>query len=299
MRNYGASDAQLHDHAGLPLRRRRGQRRGDARAPATRDGARPTAARRFNVQLHDRRLQAADLDAERRRQRRQRLRCCRRVEFDGYLTLGDGTDSDHAAVARPAAQVGGRRRRRRTASVARRRRHADLSNTRRRRRRVDVFALTGTSPQIRSAVLPGPGDNYAVDRPEVGRRAAADGGGRRRRSSPSTPSASARTRTTRPSSTSTSTPTATATPDFVVYNPENGGFASTGQNVVASSNLEHRRRQRVLLHRRRPRLRQHRSSRRRSSRSGMTPGTPVRLLSVYAFDNYFTGGLTDAIESMT
>jgi hypothetical protein len=89
-------------------------------------------------------------------------------------------------------------------------------------------------------------------------------------------------------------------PDYVVFNVENGGFAVTGQNVVAVANL------------------------------AAPPGTPIPVFfftdadlnsgnailtaplsalgltpdsrfdfSVFAFDNYFTGVLTDAIEDIT
>ena len=86
-------------------------------------------------------------------------------------------------------------------------------------------------------------------------------------------------------------------PDYVVFNFENGGFAATGQNVVGvfnfatgtisvffftdadldSSNA-------ILTA--------------PLSALGLTPTTKFDF-SVYAFDNYFTGNLTDAIEGMT
>jgi hypothetical protein len=86
-------------------------------------------------------------------------------------------------------------------------------------------------------------------------------------------------------------------PDFVVFNLENGAFGSTGQNVTAVFNLttgaatvffftdaDLDSANAILTA--------------PLSALGMTPSTQFDV-SVYAFDNYFTGALTDAIEGKT
>ena len=88
-----------------------------------------------------------------------------------------------------------------------------------------------------------------------------------------------------------------ATPDYVVFNLENGGFAATGQNVVGVSNFATDTASvfffadadldssNVILTA-------------PLSALGLSPSSKFDF-SVYAFDNYFTGNLTDAIEGLT
>lgn len=91
------------------------------------------------------------------------------------------------------------------------------------------------------------------------------------------------------------------TPDYVLYNAENGGFAATGQNIVYALNLATGKASAFFY-----------------TDQGSNTGnfvfnicgdqigmpnqsyfnTPVGI-SVYAFDNYFTGNLTDSIEGLT
>jgi len=84
----------------------------------------------------------------------------------------------------------------------------------------------------------------------------------------------------------------------VVFNAEAGGFGASGQNGVRVFNLHtNGGRRHILLYRCRldsgnmimtaP-----------LSVLGLTPSTQFNF-SVFAFDNYFTGNLTDAIEGMT
>ena len=102
----------------------------------------------------------------------------------------------------------------------------------------DLFSLTGTSRKYSEGPAATAGDNFAVIdlhrsayawslrwwaawhavRHQYFRRAR-------------------RTRTTRRSSTSTSIATTTVTPDYAVFNRENGGLGATGQNVVSVVNL--------------------------------------------------------------
>ncbi len=85
--------------------------------------------------------------------------------------------------------------------------------------------------------------------------------------------------------------------EYVVYNAENGGFGASGQNVVYVGNLATGRATAYF----------YMDAELDSSNAiltapllalGITPSTPIRF-GVYAFDNYFTGNLTDMIEGMT
>src|SRR5262249_48362982 len=86
-------------------------------------------------------------------------------------------------------------------------------------------------------------------------------------------------------------------PDYVIFNTENGGFAATGQNVVAAGPLPNG-----------PFLAYSFSDVDLDSSNiiltvplsaiGLTPTTQFDF-SVDAFDNYFTGILTDSVVGMT
>ena len=223
------------------------------------------------------------------------------VEFDGYITIDGGANN----VARVAWQVLPHR----AADVAATSQVVKLKNdgsgqlTLKNKSgvlagRFDVFALTGQSGQFKKAVLPQPGDNYAVvDLKAVGVRLVDIGGGQfgvqfaidtyGARAHPNYPAEfDIYIDTNRD-----------GTPDFVVYNLENGGFAATGQNVVAVVNLatnagvvnffvdaDLNSGNAILTA--------------PLSAMGLTPTSKFDF-GVYAFDNYFTGNLTDAIEGMT
>ena len=162
--------------------------------------------------------------------------------------------------------------------------------------RFDVFAWTGTSKKISKRLLPQPGDNFAViDLGQVGVRLVQAGtpvvqfaiSTFGKRAHPNYPAEfdvyidSNRD----------------GTPDFVVFNLENGGFGATGQNVVAVANLATGATSIFFFN----------DADLDSSNVIMTaPLSAVGLtptsqfdFSVFAFDNYFTGNLTDAIENMT
>jgi len=103
------------------------------------------------------------------------------VEYDGYLTISDSTDNIHLAwqvlphrSAHVRAEHGqvGIPARKTAASVTLDNLSPALAG------RVEIFALTGTSPRIPRSRLPGPGDDLAVvDLRAVGARLADTGDG--------------------------------------------------------------------------------------------------------------------------
>src|SRR5262249_49303878 len=221
------------------------------------------------------------------------------VEFDGYVAISDARDSVHLPwhilPHRPAEVTPA------STSVTLSSGTADLVLSNAGGAvdgRVDVFSLLGTSGRIPPPRLPAPGDNFAVvDLKSVGARMLNLGGGQFGiqfaidtfgvRSHPNYPAEfDIFIDTNRDGK-----------DDYVIFNAENGGFAATGQNVVAagplpsgpftvffftdadldSSNVI----MTVPL-----------------SAVGLTPTTQFDF-SVFAFDNYFTGNLTDSITGMT
>jgi hypothetical protein len=220
-------------------------------------------------------------------------------EFDGYITLADATDTVHlawqilphrsAAVMPASTNVtlsGG------TATLA-------LANTTGAvDGRVDVFSLLGTSGRIPPPLLPADGDNFAViDLKSFGARLVDIGGGQfgiqfavntfGTRAHPNYPAEfDVYLDTNRD-----------GTPDWVVYNLENGGFGVTGQNVVRVYNLQTNASgiyffadadldsSNVILTA-------------PLAAMGLTPSTQFDV-SVFACDNYFTGTCTDEITGMT
>ncbi|PYT36085.1 MAG: hypothetical protein DMF52_08565 [Acidobacteria bacterium] len=164
--------------------------------------------------------------------------------------------------------------------------------------RVDSFSLLGTSGKIPNPFLPNPGDNFAVvDLRAVGARLVGIGGGNfgvqfavntfGARSHPNYPAEfDIYIDNNRDGD-----------PDFVVFNAENGAFGSSGQNLTAVFNLttgtsaaffftdaDLDSANAILTA--------------PLSALGLTPGTQFDV-SFYAFDNYFTGALTDFIEGKT
>jgi subtilisin family serine protease len=159
--------------------------------------------------------------------------------------------------------------------------------------RVDVFNLTGTSDRIAKDHLPRPGDNFAiVDLRSVGVRQLGSSvqfgidtfGQRAHANYPAEFDVYIDSNND-------------GTDDFVVFNLENGGFGTTGQNVVEVFKLatgsgsifffddaDLNSGNAIMTA--------------PMSAVGLTPSSKFRY-SVYAFDNYFTGNLTDAIENMT
>jgi subtilisin family serine protease len=223
-------------------------------------------------------------------------------EYDGYVNVSGGGDSVHvpwqvllhraadvSAGAASVALTGG------AGSVTLTNNSSVLAG------RVDVFALTGQSPALKKKSQPAPGDNFAiVDLESVGVRAigsniqfGVDTFGAR--AHPNYPAEfDVYIDNNRDGNT-----------DRIVFNLENGGFAVTGQNVVGVFTCTHAPPDTCST----------------GSTSvffftdadlnsgnailtapmgalGLTSATKFDF-SVYAFDNYFTGELTDAIEGMT
>jgi minor extracellular serine protease Vpr len=225
-------------------------------------------------------------------------------EYDGYITLTSGSEKlslpwhvlprkSSATVASPFVKTknGGTLK---------------LLNLGVEAGNFDVFSLTGQSPRIPRDELPGPGDNAAVvDVQSVGVRylpasvfgidalefAISTFG---RRSHPNYP---AEFDIEIDSNND-------GTPDFVVFNAENGGFGATGQNVVFIANLatptvpargvfftdaDLDSGNVIFTVPMTPAL--------GFPNVGIPPGTTFGF-SVFAFDNYFTGAQTDAVEDM-
>jgi len=220
------------------------------------------------------------------------------VEFDGFVTLQDDTDTIHLPwhiLPHRAADV--------TPDTT----EVDLKNGSGKvvlknhdgavDGRVDVFSLMGTSRRIPKRQLPGPGDNFAViDIKSVGARLVGTGLG------PSIQFAintfGVRAHPNYPAEFDIYLDAnRDGTPDYVVFNVENGGFAATGQNVVGVFNFATNAAtiffftdadldsSNVILTA-------------PLSALGLSPSSKFDF-SVFAFDNYFTGNLTDAIEGLT
>jgi subtilisin family serine protease len=162
----------------------------------------------------------------------------------------------------------------------------------------DIFSLTGASPRVPSNELPQPGDNFEViDLRSVGVRflpeslvgldvlefAMSTYG---RRSHPNYPAEFDIYIDT----------TGDGIPDFVAFNAENAGFGASGQNLVYLADLTAGTATAYFY-----------TDADLDSGNvifsvpmfamGLSPGTTINF-SVYAFDNYFTGNLTDQVENM-
>jgi len=216
------------------------------------------------------------------------------VEFDGYIAIADATDNVHlawhilphrSAEVTPAAEnvtlSGG------TADLALSNAGGAVAG------RVDVFSLLGTSGRIPPPALPGPGDNFAViDLKSVGARLVGSNlqfaintfGVRAHPNYPAEFDIFIDTNRD-------------GTDDFVVFNLELGGFAATGQNVVAAGPLPSGPFSAFFFT----------DADLNSGNVIMTvPLAAVGLtastqfdFSVFGCDNYFTGLCTDAIAGMT
>lgn len=168
----------------------------------------------------------------------------------------------------------------------------------------DVFSLTGVNPRAPRSELPGPGDNFAfVDLRAVGVRylPASEFGAdylefaistHGRRPHPNYPAEFDVLIDTN----------SDGTPDFVVFNGENGGFSVTGQNVVYLGNLTTGTATAVFytdadLNSGNVIFTVPMNSSAGGVNLGVAPGTTINF-SVQAYDNYFTGSLTDEIADM-
>jgi hypothetical protein len=168
----------------------------------------------------------------------------------------------------------------------------------------DVFSLTGQSGRIPQADLPGPGDNFAVvDLQSIGVRhlpASVFGAdylefaistfGRRVH-----PNYPAEFDVYIDSNND-------GTADYVVFNTELGGFSASGQNVVSVANLAGGAATAVFftdadLDSGNAIFTVPMNASAGGVNVNVQPGATFSF-SVYAFDNYFTGSLTDAVENM-
>ena len=230
------------------------------------------------------------------------------VEFDGYVNVSGGGDNVHLAwhvLPRRSADV------QPASSTLRLRGGSGTLNLRNRSKVengvVEVFSLIGTSPQVPASALPGPGDNFAViDMKSLGVRVvdttAAPGGEVLQfgintfgaRSHPNYPAEfdiyidADRN----------------GTDDYVIFNAENGGFGVTGQNLVFIQRLTPTAGTPTAFFFNDADLNSENviytvpiSS---AAFSGV-PFTPTTQfdVDVFAFDNYFTGALTDSIVGKT
>jgi hypothetical protein len=211
------------------------------------------------------------------------------MEFDGYVTLTSGSEKltlpwhvlPHKAAdlyADHSVRVG---------------KTLEIKNDGAADGWVEVFSLTGTSPELPKSALPKPGDNFAViDLESFGVRVPAPGylqfgistyGGRAHPNYPAEFDVYIDINHD-------------GVDDFVVYNAESGAFGTTGQNWVVVYNLSTAAGQAFF----------YTDADLNSSNAiftvpmsalGVTADTTLGL-SVYAIDNYFTGNVTDAIEGM-
>jgi minor extracellular serine protease Vpr len=169
-----------------------------------------------------------------------------------------------------------------------------------------VFSLTGRSPRIPREDLPRPGDGFAlIDLQSVGVRhlPAAEFGADflefaistfGRRAHPNYP-AEFDIYIDNDND---------GEPDFVVFNAENGGFSATGQNAVFVANLANDPVVGTAVFFTDADLDSGNviftvpmNATAGAVNVGIQPGTTFGF-SVYAFDNYFTGELSDAVENM-
>ena len=214
-------------------------------------------------------------------------------EFDGYITLSDDVGEGHVAwqvLPHKASDIVASDSSVEAGDSVRLRNRGALDG------RVEVFALTGKSAKIPDSEIPGPGSNLAViDMRSVGVRGVTVSGlpavqfavnTRGERAHPAYPAEFDIYIDNNND----------GSDDYVLYNSELGGFGATGQTVVNvlnlttgvqvtrffidadlnSSNVIYT----ALL-----------------SDLGLTSSSKFTF-SVYAFDNYFSGALTDAIEGM-
>jgi minor extracellular serine protease Vpr len=219
------------------------------------------------------------------------------LEFDGYVSIADESDTIHlpwhvlphkAAAVSPATT---------DVTLTDGSATVDLTNDGAVAGRVEIFSLTGTSDTIVKKDLPQPGDNFAVvDLHAVGVRLVSAGSGPALQFGISTNGT--RSHPNYPAEFDIYIDSnRDGRFDYALFNVENGGFGVTGQNVVAVANLATNTAivrffadadldsgnmiETALL-----------------SDLGLTASTKFDF-AVRAYDNYFTGHLTDSIEGMT
>ena len=231
-------------------------------------------------------------------------------EYDGYITLTSGTDKltvPWHVLPRRAANTEVQWIAKRGANLS-----IYVNNTGHEDGLFDLFSLTGTSPKSPRSELPKPGDNFAViDLRAVGVRhlpAAVFGADylefaintHSRRSHPNYPA----------EFDVFIDSNGDGVDDYIVFNQESGGFALTGQNVVFvgklnpdgtaagpatavffgdadlnSANMIFT----VPMYTGAAPV--------PAGSVGVAPGATIKF-SVFAFENYFVGAVTDSIENM-
>lgn len=221
------------------------------------------------------------------------------VEFDGFITLADSQDTVrlpwHFLPHRAAAVVTHNNRvnlKNGTGSVVLKNGDGAVDG------RVDVFALLGRSSRIPPGDLPEPGDNFAIiDLRFVGARLVNSSLGPAIQFAIN--SSGKRAHPNYPAEFDIYIDTnRDGTPDFVVFNLENGGFAATGQNVVAVFDLAANTASVFFFTDADLNSGNAILTAPLAALGGAQPSSTLEF-SVYAFDNYFTGELTDAIEGIT
>jgi hypothetical protein len=219
------------------------------------------------------------------------------VEYDGYLTLDGGSADSRISVPWQVLPH-------RSADVWSQNQNVNLNGGTRQIELendspvlaggTEVFNLTGTSDPIAKDHLPGPGDNFAiVDLRSVGLRQVGSNiqfgidtfGQRSHANYP----AEFDIYIDKDNN---------GTFDFVVFNLENGGFGTTGQNVVEVFNLATNAPVGIFAFTDADLNSGNAIMTAPMAAVGLTPSSKFKY-SVFAFDNYFTGALTDAIENMT
>lgn len=223
-------------------------------------------------------------------------------EYDGFITLTSGTEKLsvpwHVLPRKAAATVAG---------PVVKLRHSDgvnLFNVGVEAGDFDLFSLTGTSPKLPRSEFPRSGDNFAViDLQRVGVRylpAAVFGADflefaittYGRRAHPNYPAEFDVEIDTN----------GDGAVDFVVFNSELGGFGASGQNVVAIFNVATGTATPVFftdadLNSGNVIFTVPMNATAGPVNLGVQPGTTIHF-SVFVYDNYFTGALTDSIEGM-
>jgi minor extracellular serine protease Vpr len=218
------------------------------------------------------------------------------VEYDGYITLNGGSADSKITVPWHVLPH-------RAANVFTTATNVNLNNnaqvTLLNQSKVldggvDVFNLTGTSPRIQKKDLPKPGDNFAiVDLRSVGARQLGSNiqfgidtfGQRAHANYPAEFDVYIDSNND-------------GNFDYVVFNLENGGFGTSGQNVVEVFNLGTNAPVGIFFFNDADLNSGNAIMTAPLAAVGLTPSTKFRY-SVFAFDNYFTGNQTDAIENMT
>ena len=224
------------------------------------------------------------------------------VEFDGYLAIDGGANNTvHLAwqvLPHRAADVSADAKKVNlkkdgTGTLNLRNKSAVLGGD------FDVFALTGQSEKIKKKLLPQPGDNFAVvDIKSVGVRMVPASVAGIDILEFAIDTYGARAHPAYPGGFQIDIDTnGDGSPDWFVFNQENGAFASTGQTLVFVQQAGSPTASAFFF-----------MDADLNSGNAILTVPPAALgltfgstftFSVYAYDNYFTGNITDAIENMT